>query len=519
MIYFLILTLFFLWFLKIVKDILFWLYLWQLKNYHIGRFLSHFKTDAGKKIINNWIILLVFALLARLTGATIIFALIYLLYCLYSFVGFILKRFKKPEFTNKILFLLFFSFLPLIAGLFFMFIVFSLEEIAIFSQVFLILLLIIDLLIPLYVSLVVLLFQPITVFLRNRTIKKAKEKRKKLENLSTIGITGSFGKSSVKEFLKTILSESFKVVSTIDNKNSEMGVSETILREVNEEHEIFLCEMGAYNRGGIKLLCSIAQPKIGIITGINSQHLATFGSQENIIKAKFELIDYLPEEGLAVLNWDSELVRGGFKRDIANIKYGFSKEDAWPEDIKIEKDKVLFKACFKNGKSIKVEVSVIGSQNIVNLLCAISVAKKLGMDLEEITSGLKKIKNNNIFSKHKVDFIDFHYSSNPASVMAHLEHLKLWQGKKIVVMPCLIELGKEAKSVHQEIGKKINEVCDLAIITTKDYFKDISKETKKAVFINNPKEVYDIIRANSSYDGVVLLEGRVNEKIINLLKK
>ncbi|MDD3292931.1 MAG: Mur ligase family protein [Candidatus Pacebacteria bacterium] len=519
MIYFLILTLFFLWFLKITKDILFWFYLWQLKNYHIGRFLSHFKTEAGKKIINNWIILLVFALIVRfaMDNILIIFALIYFCYCLYGSISLILKRFKKPEFTNKILFLLFFCFLPLIAG-FFLLIVF-LKETIILNKIFLILLLIIDLLIPLYVSLIVLFFQPITVILRNRIINKAKNKRKKLENLSTIGITGSFGKSSVKEFLKIILSESFKVVSTVDNNNSEMGISETILKEVNETHEIFICEMGAYNRGGIKLLCSIAQPKIGIITGINSQHLATFGSQENIIKAKFELIDYLPQEGLAVLNWDSELIRSGFKREIANIKYGFSKEDVWPENIEIKKDKVLFKTCFKNGKPIKVEANVVGSQNIINLLGAISVAKKLGMDSEEILSGLKKIKNNNIFTKHKVDFIDFHYSSNPASVLAHLEHLKLWQGKKIIVMPCLIELGREAKTIHKEIGKKINEICDLAIITTKDYFKDINKETKKAVFINNPKEIYDMVRANYSYDGVVLLEGRVNEKVINLLKK
>jgi len=85
--------------------------------------------------------------------------------------------------------------------------------------------------------------------------------------------------------------------------------------KLSQEQEIFICEMGAYNRGGIKLLCSITKPRIGIITGISNQHLATFGSQENIVKTKFELIDSLPEEGLAALNWDSELVRNNFKRE------------------------------------------------------------------------------------------------------------------------------------------------------------------------------------------------------------
>ena len=502
-----LLLLFFLWFFKIIKDIFFWLYLWQLKNYHTGRFLAHFKTETGKKLIISWFFILIFALITRFHFNYFIL-IIYSLYCSYGFINLFLKRFKYPEFTKKALFL----FLSTVS--FFVLVLFFLKEVIFIDKITLLLLLVIDLLIPLFVSLVVLFFQPITIVLRNRVINKARRKRSKLDNLLTIGITGSFGKSSVKEFLKTILSESFKVVSTKDNKNSEMGISEIILKDINENHEIFICEMGAYNKGGIKLLCSIAKPKIGIITGINSQHLATFGSQNNIIQAKFELIDCLPKEGLAVLNWESELVRNGFKRDIANIKYG---EDIWAENIEIEKDKVSFKACFKTGKSIKIEANVIGSQNIINLLCAIAVAKKLGMELKEIAIAIKKIKNNNFYSKKNIDIIDFTYSSNPASVLAHLDHLKLWKGKKIIVMPCLIELGKESKNVHKNIGQKIQENCDLAIITTKECFKEL--KTKKAVFINNPNEVYDMIRANSSFDSVVLLEGRVNEKIINLLKK
>jgi UDP-N-acetylmuramoyl-tripeptide--D-alanyl-D-alanine ligase len=511
MIYYFTLLIFSIWFLKVVKDVLFWLYLWQLKNYHIGRFLAHFKTEAGEKIMRNWFVLLFFALISRFYFNQYLI-IIYLIYCFYGAVSLILNKFRKPEFTKKILFLSFLCFSFLI------FIIFELRVLATFDNLFLILIVLTELLIPLYVSFIILLFQPITVFLRNRIIKKARAKREKLENLLTIGITGSFGKSSVKDFLKVILSESFKVVSTEDNKNSEMGISETILKDLNNDHEIFLCEMGAYNRGGIKLLCSIAKPKIGVITGINSQHLSTFGSQENIIKAKFELIDFLPSEGLAVLNWDSKLIRKGFKRDIANIKYSIlEKEDIWAEDIKVDKDKVYFKAIFNTGKSIKIEANVVGKQNIINLLCAISIARKLGMDLKEIAQAVKKITNNNFYRTKDKDVINFTYSSNPDSVLAHLDHLKLWKGKKIIVMPCLIELGKESKNVHKIIGEKIDEVCNLAIITNKECFKSL--KSKKAVFINSPQEVYERVRANISMDGVVLLEGRLNEKIINLLNK
>ena len=89
-------------------------------------------------------------------------------------------------------------------------------------------------------------------------------------------------------------------MKTKEHQNSEVGISQCILNDLEPKHQIFICEMGAYNRGGIKLLASIAKPKIGILTGINEQHLATFGSLENIIKTKYEVIESLPSDGLAI---------------------------------------------------------------------------------------------------------------------------------------------------------------------------------------------------------------------------
>ena len=508
------------WFLKQVKNYLFWLYLWQLKDYHFGRFLAHFRTEAGKRIIFGWLLFFALFVLASFLifyplnsyFPVMFFSLVFALEGLAFLKNLFTGRLKKPKPTKKIVFLGLFCFVLL---LFFSLNAFyNLLNHPFFTISYLLLL---DLLAPLIVSLVVIVFQPLTVVLRNRTIRKATRKREKLENLLTIGITGSFGKSSVKEFLKTILSSDFKVVATEKNENSEMGVSECILKKVSEKHEIFICEMGAYNRGGIKLLCSIAKPKIGIITGINNQHLATFGSRENIMRAKFELIDYLPEEGLAVLNWDSEPVRKGFKKNIANLKYGVSnKEDVWAEDVKVGKDKLSFRACFKNKDSVKIEARVVGEQNIPNLLAAIGTARKLGMGLKDIASACRKIKlEDNIFSFKGINVVNFSYSSNPSGVLSHLEHLKNWSGTRVVVMPCLIELGKDSKAVHEEIGKKISEVCDLAIVTSKECLRPMGG---KAVFINNPLKIYEKIARELSLGDVVLLEGRVPEKLINLLK-
>lgn len=539
-----------LWVLSRVRAHLFWVYLWQLKNYHIGRFLAHFSTSAGKQALFNKIvfikIILFFALgcVALMPNPkAILFWLLPIIFALYVFEGlysifsFFARKAKLPKFTSKVIFLLPIIFIPLgvisVVSFLFIFNRFLLSnpyDVLFIGTVFSLVTLAFDILTPLIVSFIVLLFQPVTVVLRNRIIKRAIKKRQSLENLTVIGITGSFGKSSVKEFLKTILAISFKVVSTEKNKNSEMGISEVILGQVNEEHEIFICEMGAYNRGGIKLLCDIATPKIGILTGIGNQHLATFGSQVNLVKAKFELINALPEEGLAVLNWDSKLIRENFKEDKNSMKCGLEKqEDVWAENIEIGKLSVSFDAVFKTKDKIKVQVGLIGGQNIINLLAAIGLAKRLGMENEEILRGVANIRAKQggldvIKTKRNFYLANSSYSTNINGVGAHLDYLKVWDTRKIFIMPCLIELGSDAKQAHYELGRKIGKVCDYLIVTTNDYFKQIKKgaiesgmSVSNIFLISSAENQYKKITALAAAGDIVFLEGRVSDYLVKKL--
>ena len=550
----------FFWFFKEVKNFLFWSYLWQLKNYHIGRFLAHFETYSGKKIIRSWILLFkCFVFLGTLLimgSATYIYPdfindflnrasvliiacipvvfLLYILEGLVSIIGLIRRKVKKPEMTSKMSLLLPIVFIPLgvitaVLGVSFYqsylnptkWIVFDLASFASAILAF-------DILTPLIVSLVILFLQPITVFMRNRIIKKAIKKREALENLLVIGITGSYGKSSTKEFLKDILSSEFKVVSTERNENSEIGISQCILNHVNDEHEIFICEMGAYNRGGIKLLTKIAKPKIGVLTGINNQHLSTFGSQKNIVKGKLELIDALPSEGLAVLNWDSELIKNSFNSTVNSVKCSTSeKQDIWAEEIKEDKEGISFKVVLKTGESQLFKTSIQGLHNVSNLLLAIAVAKKLGMELDLIAEKVKEIKGGVSIKKFDdFDVIDTTYSSNFDGIISHLEYMKNWQGRKILVMPCLIELGSEGKETHRKIGRKIGEVCDLAIITSRDYFKDLRKGAIEAgmkkediLFIQDGDKILKKVVSIANEGSVVLLESRVPRLLIDKIIK
>lgn len=509
----------FLWFLRETRALLFWLYLWQLKEYHWGRFSDHFRTEKGKRIF--WkpifilkIFLVSFALFSFSSKVFLfwyfyaswifILALIYFFESLKGLKEIFQRTLKRPVLTLKTLFLilivivlelLFFSF---VFQKFYLFIPQNLYWLTFYLPLqriywFTFYLLVFDVFTSLIVTISVFVTHALSViFFRNPLIKKAKKKRNSFKNLLVIGVTGSYGKTSTKDFLRQILSQKFKVLSTEKHQNSEVGISMSVLNNLKPEHEIFIVEMGAYNKGGIKLLCDITRPKIGLVTGVNEQHLATFGSMENLLSAEGgkELIESLPEDGLAFFNAKNEYCRELYeKTQIKKFLYGKNAE-------------------------------LVGLENIEG---AKIVAKELGMTDEEIKNGLSKVQNQlpGIQVKKNKDglnIIDASYSANPDGVIAHLEYLKTFPGKRIIVMPCLIELGKASSEIHKKIGEKISEVCDLSIITTKERFKEIQEKAgNKAVFIENPKEIFKRIKNFFKPGDNLLIEGRVPKSLMRLL--
>jgi len=543
----------FLWFIRETKAILFWLYLWQLKEYRFGRFFDHFRTYQGKKLFFNFffifkIILFLYVLslafypklLAWQLYALwiVILAVIYFFEDAKTVLDFFQKNLKKPVLTQKGKILILVS---LIVEFLFLFILFQkFQKIKLFYW-FSFSLLSFDILTPFLVSGIVLLFQPLTVYWQNKIIKRAKEKRAKFKDLIVIGITGSYGKTSTKEFLNTILSSKFKVLSTPTHQNTDIAIAQLILKKLTQEIEIFIVEMAAYKRGEITSACQIVKPKIGILTGINEQHMATFGSQENIIKTKYELIESLPEMGFAVFNGDNQYCRELYKKAQLSKRICYTKflasaqevvvGDFWAKEIKVEKESLSFKVFSRRwGEIFEFKVNLPGEHYAQNILMAAIVAKEiLGMTLEETARACQKIKPLPHQMELKkgiagLNIIDATYSANPDGVISHLEYLKIWPGKKIIVMPCLIELGKASREVHKRIGQKIAEVCHLAIITTKERFQDITRAgiekgmpSGNILFIENPKKIFEKIKSFCEKGDVILLESRVPAELIKQL--
>ena len=179
------------------------------------------------------------------------------------------------------------------------------------------------------------------------------------------------------------------------------------------------------------------------------------------------------------------------------------------------------------------KVNVLGKQNVQNLLGAALIAEELGMSLGEVSEACKNILQEQAGmtlkrGKYGIDIIDSSYSANPDGVFADLDYLSIFPGKRVIIMRCLIELGKKSAEIHEKIGKKIGEVCDLAIITSKDYFKEIEKGGRilrhsdknvvKYVLCDKPQDIYSLITLFCKAGDAVLLEGRVPAGLINLLK-
>lgn len=550
---FLIVSIF--WFIWMLKYVLFWLYLWQLKEYHIGRFIDHFRTYKGKKLLFNFEQIFKLVLLLFLTFSfdlfNFLFAVISLFYIAESVIfirGILNKSVKIPVKTFKILFLTLISFATVILFLFWNS-NFSKSEQTSYLLIF-------DILTPLIISFVVLLFQPFFVFIRNIKLKKAQNKIEKIKssgNLKIIAITGSYGKTTTKEFLTTILSEKLKVLSTKEHQNSEIGIAKCILEDLSAKgaclpagqgptsggkpYEIFIAEVGAYNKGKVKEVCSMLKPDIGIVTGVNEQHLALFGSLNNLLSAEGgeELAEFLEKDGLLVVNGDNKYCLDLIKKFNGREKIYSENKNAinseiWAESISAHKNFISLLVRSKKGEMADFKVNVLGKQNAQNLLGAILVAKELGMNFAEISEAATRIKQEQAGitlkkTAHGIEVVDSSYSSNPDGVFADLDYFSIFSNKKVIVMPCLIELGKKSSEIHEKIGRKIGEICDMAIITSKDRFKELKEGAVKSgmlekniLLCDNPREIYSAITLFCKSGDAVLLEGRVPSGLINLLK-
>lgn len=379
-------------------------------------------------------------------------------------------------------------------------------------------------LIPLFLPLIIQLshwiITPFEVYNSNRYVRLAKKELAKHKDIKVIGITGSFGKTSVKNILTVFLSEKYKVCATPHSYNTPLGLSKTILGQLKEDDEILICEMGAKHIGDIKYLSDMVKPEIAVVTGIGNQHLLTFGSVENLKNTKFELIEGLGEKGKAYFNLDSKPNYELFSRAKCE-KYGTTLEsengEVFISDVEVCERGSSFDLHF-GSESIRCTTTLLGRHSISNILLCASVAKDLGVSLYELQSAISKL----VPSAHRLALvpsgnslivIDDAYNGSVEGARAALDTISQFTTKKIVITPGLVELGKEEFNCNFEFGKQMAKVCDYVIINGVVNYEALSSglefggfDKSKILRAGSVKQAIEVMQKIASAGDVVLFE-------------
>ncbi|MBN2545827.1 MAG: UDP-N-acetylmuramoyl-tripeptide--D-alanyl-D-alanine ligase [Spirochaetes bacterium] len=355
---------------------------------------------------------------------------------------------------------------------------------------------------------------------------RAKNKVKRSHS-TNIAITGSYGKTSTKFFLSTILSEKYKTLNTPGSFNTLMGISKIVNSNHLNKYKYFIVEMGADRKGDINKLCKLVKPDYGIITSIDIQHLETFITIENIINTKLSLFLNLSKKGFGIYNYDSELLRDNIKKIKTNQKlYSYSMEemnknevDIYAVNIKHTRDGLDFVAYFKNKNYINIKANLLGRHNVSNLLPCILLAKNLGLSNEEIKKGIGKIlpvehRLQKIESSSGILVLDDAFNANLKGAYEALRVLNEISGKKkIIVTPGLIGLGEKEKEINKIFGNYIADFSTIAILIgkkrTKSIYEGIIEKNfnkKNIIIVNSLNESKNILKNIVEKDDIILFE-------------
>ncbi|WP_138159552.1 UDP-N-acetylmuramoyl-tripeptide--D-alanyl-D-alanine ligase [Peptoniphilus catoniae] len=341
--------------------------------------------------------------------------------------------------------------------------------------------------------------------------------------LKVLGITGSFGKTSVKFISNTILKESLRVKNTPSSYNTPMGLSKVINNDLEDDVEVFIAELGAYKPGEIKEVADLVQPDIGIITAIGPTHMQMYKTIENIMKTKYELIESLPKDGRAIFNYDNDYVKKlSDKTDLKKINYGLEdieKLDVYAKDLEVNERGSKFTLGIKDLGEVHCKTVLLGRHNISNLLAGASAAYALGMGLEEIARGISKVEAvehrlNLIDPGTGVLVIDDAFNSNPVGFKAALSVIDEFKDyRKFIVTPGMVELGDMEEEENYKIGKEIAKTCDKVLLVGSHRTEPIYKGLKDAGYnmdnvyqLKNLKEATELLGQLNRPGDVVLFE-------------
>ena len=358
-------------------------------------------------------------------------------------------------------------------------------------------------------------------------VYRVKQTRRALEDLAAyhrrrfalpvIAVTGSSGKTTTKELIASVLAQKFRVHKTEKNHNNEIGLAQTLL-SLQPEDEVCVVEMGMRARGEIKRLAEVAAPTIGVVTNVGVAHLERLGSQDAIAAAKQELIESIPENGTAVLNWNDKRVRS--MASVCHgrvISYGIEPQaNVQALDIQYGLGKTKF-TCRIFDEVFPVTLPLLGAHNVANALATVAVARVLGLSANRIQRALADAVagelRQEIIDRSGIRFVNDAYNANPLSMAASLTSLSQFgEGRYVAVIGDMLELGPDEVAMHEELATAVIAAGITELITVGPLARALGEAVKKQSHVNvhsvaNTNEVMPLLKPLLQEGDIVLIKG------------
>lgn len=365
---------------------------------------------------------------------------------------------------------------------------------------------------------------PPIIFLTDDSLYAVQElarwwRRQATDSLRVIGITGSVGKTTIKEFTGAVLSQRYRTFRSTGNFNSDIGLPLTLL-DMPLDTQRAVLEMAMTRPGEIARLAEIARPVIGVVANVGPVHMARLGSLDAIAAAKAELVQALPSDGVAVLNGDDERVRAMADQARCDIfTYGLERDNMlWANHIESHGlDGISFRFHYQN-ETVSARLPLLGRHSVHGALAAAAVGLIEGQSWGEIIAGLKDLAEMELLRIIVVSgvndstILDDTYNASPASVLAALNLLYDLPGRKVAVLGDMLELGDYEEEGHKRVARRAAEVADL-LVTVGDRGEIIAQEaissgmpTETVVAMKTKEEVVDFLRAHLQSEDMVLVK-------------
>ena len=404
--------------------------------------------------------------------------------------------------------------------------------------------LVIDLLVPFWVFCTVLVTAPLSYLSRKRKIMSATRIiNNRGGNLKVVAITGSYGKTTTKELIYEIIKDRFKVAKTPLNNNTAVGLAQAIKSFIKEDTEVFVVEMGAYKKGEIRQSTKIVPPDIAVVTALSQQHVSLFGSIEKLYQAKFELIDGLKSDGVAIFNGDDEKCQM-MSRETNKSKVFFYKRNS--DGLNFDKFNMNTDQVDPNDKNLYItnvtdlgdlldiqlrylreiyhlKVGLKEERFSINFAAAILVALQLGMTMDEIVARISSweysVEYLNVYNGiNGTTIIDDGKTSNKEGFIMALDYLdKKFEGEKWVLTQGIIELGNERAVVYEQLAKRIVEVSTVLVSNDDDLISAVrrAKSDFGVLKVNHVNGFFDALKFNAKKDTKILIEGKLPQNILD----